>query len=234
LAGFDEFHTAIGAAGSALIKGMTDKDLETVRRNMSALLREEEPVPGSEPRRLTQDEELIQKLLFGFVEIQESIDNLHNIAIYVRRFPYANAGVEKGAYLRYHVENYLQELYILKERLKSYLTTVSRAYRLDPRGKRLGTVAKAVDKHFHEVFAGSLQARRRHVHQRRYSDPDIERLRGLEIVHHDNPSLDRWYRQVYKETRRRKLAWIARTNELVNKFLDVYFGLLYELLFTSD
>jgi predicted transcriptional regulator with HTH domain len=234
LAGFGEFDAAIRAAGSALVTDMLDEDHEAVRRNLSALLREEEPAPGPKLRRLTKSEEVTQKLLFGFSEIQESIDNLHNIAIYVRRFPYANAGVEKGAYLRYHVENYLQELYILKERLKSYVTIVSRAYRLDPRGERLTAVAKAIEKHFREVFAGSLQARGRHVHERRHSDPELERLRALEMVHHGDPSLDRWYDQVYRETRRRKLAWIGHTNELVGRFLDVYFGLLYDLLFTSD
>jgi predicted transcriptional regulator with HTH domain len=231
--GFEDFHTAIGQTGSLLIQGMTEADREAANRNMSALLRESEPEPGPEPRVLRPDEELAQKLLFGFSEILESVDNLHNIAVYVRRFPYTNSGVEKGAYLRYHVENYLQELYILKERLKSYLTAIARAYRLDPRGPRLRAIAKAIEKHFHEAFAGTLRARGAHVHQHRYSDMDLERLKGLELVR-ESAGLQSWYENVYRETRRRKLKWIKGTNRSVDQLLDVYFEYLRDQLFDAD
>ena len=49
------------------------------------------------------------------------------------RFPYSNTRVSKTRYLVYHMENYLNEVYILEQRLKSYFTIVGRLYRKDRR-----------------------------------------------------------------------------------------------------
>ena len=69
----------------------------------------------------------------GFREISGSYYGLLEIEIYIGRFPYRNTKISKTRHLAYHMENYLNEIYILKERLNSYFTTIGRIYRKDRR-----------------------------------------------------------------------------------------------------
>ncbi len=105
-----------------------------------------------------------------FGEIMESVDNLHNIAVYIRRFPYARLGVEKGAFLRYHVENYLNELYILQKRMEAYLTAISRMYKLDPRSSPNQTGDQGNSGQVASAFLRHYQGTWETVHRKRYTE----------------------------------------------------------------
>ena len=78
----------------------------------------------------------ILKLLEGFFEIANSYYCLIDIETYIGRFPYGNTEIYKTRHLEYHMENYLNEAYILKERLNAYSTLIQRLYKKNFNGSR--------------------------------------------------------------------------------------------------
>ena len=44
-------------------------------------------------------------------------------------FPYRSQKIAKGAHLAYHVEGYIQEVMMVLERFRAYLTLLGRLYR---------------------------------------------------------------------------------------------------------
>ena len=68
------------------------------------------------------------KLFNGFSEIIGIIDTLKLIETFVSIAPPDVKGVNSSNYLNYHVHNYFQEMYILKESLNAYLTLIQRLY----------------------------------------------------------------------------------------------------------
>jgi hypothetical protein len=73
------------------------------------------------------------KIFQGFFEIQSSVSTLDDIEIYISTFPYRNKPITRPRHLRYHLENYFNEIYLLKERLKAYLAKIGKYYKKDSR-----------------------------------------------------------------------------------------------------
>src|SRR5207253_897042 len=68
------------------------------------------------------------KLFYGFTEIAGSLDTLEDIEVFIGRFPFRGTRITKERYLQFHVECHLAEIYLLRERLRSYLTLLERQY----------------------------------------------------------------------------------------------------------
>ena len=45
------------------------------------------------------------KIFYGFIEINNCFDNMNDILLYIRRYPYGN-NASRVRYLRYNVENF--------------------------------------------------------------------------------------------------------------------------------
>ena len=59
-----------------------------------------------------RDEVFARRLFLEFDEIVSSYQCLRDIEIYIRRFPYRDTGLSDLRYLKYHIENHLNEVYI--------------------------------------------------------------------------------------------------------------------------
>jgi hypothetical protein len=59
-------------------------------------------------------------LFYGFNEIFISFERLKDLEVYISRFPNTKTLIAKIDYLRFLIENYLNEMYLLKERLNKY------------------------------------------------------------------------------------------------------------------
>ena len=78
-------------------------------------------------RKLSPNEYFIANKLFRpLKEIADTIEAIENIPIFAMTFPYKRQGISRAIYLKYHVENYLNELYLLKNRLISYLNLIDK------------------------------------------------------------------------------------------------------------
>jgi hypothetical protein len=232
--GLDDFRAFVTGEAASLISDMSKMDLATAEHNIAVLLGTSEDEPAPSPRPQQPKERTVAKLILGLSEILDSVQSLRNVSVYARRFPYANSGIEKGAYLRYHIENYLNELYILEKRMEAYLKAISRMYRHDPLGPTISRLADAILKSLSDALTDIREARGAHVHEERYSDQELNRLRVLETVKDQNARLSGLYEHFYRLTREAKLKWITEMNAGLQGLLDTYFAQLLEVLRSDD
>lgn len=130
----------------------------------------------------TKEQQLLGQLLHGWSEIHSSLKNLYFITVYLEQYPnykkYKLAGITPAVYFRYHYENYLNELYILKTRLIAYLNLIKKRNENLRLKKDIQKVLTVVE----ESLLGPVKVRARHVHERRYTDRYIETLEIQELM----------------------------------------------------
>ena len=84
-------------------------------------------------------------------------------------------------------------------------------------------------------FDGIVTTRGRHVHEKRYSDEDFERLGFFEIMgNKDDPLLsllEMFYPFALRDYRKKWLKTISENNNNIAKLLDTYFDILYDVVF---
>jgi hypothetical protein len=120
----------------------------------------------------------------SFQEAVDACDHLDTVADLAQRTTTNLDEDNVSQILTYWSESYLNEIYIFWERLKIFITCTERFYKKDPdfaepiRELCPQLIEKA--KTFLEPF---IQTRGTHVHAQRsrYSDPELIRLRSLEI-----------------------------------------------------
>lgn len=188
------------------------------------------PGPKRRNRKMTPTDILFSKLFDGFTEIHKSYYSLLDIEVYLSRFPYPKTKVSKTRYLSYHMENYLNEVYILKVRLISYCTVIGRLYRNDSTFTNLKATMNAISEVVQNSLKGVIETRGRHVHKTRFTDEKLDRLTSLELVNfgpHKVPLFKTLYDSAYKTTRKGYAVTIKNNNEEIRKILDVCFEVIY-------
>jgi len=178
-------------------------------------------------------ESLIRDLFLSFGEIQTSFERMRSIDIYIGRFPYSKRGISKGSYLEYHVENYLSEFFILRERLLNFITLVLRRYRSDSRYVEFKRVGAGLREALRKYFGPISKSRGLHIHRYRYNDQDLSRLLILENLAPNEETFRRRYELVYKDVRRKKKEWIRQNNLSLRELLDIFFIPFRKFLFTE-
>jgi hypothetical protein len=166
-------------------------------------------------RKMTPTDIIFSKLFAGFTEIYNSYYSLLDIEVYLHRFPYHKTRVSKTRYLAYHMENYLNEVYILKVRLISYCTIVDRLYRKDQYLKDLKKTMKSLSDIVQKSLKGVIDARGTHVHSTRFTDENLDRLTTLELINHGPnkiPLMKTLYDSAYRNTRKDYSVTIKRKN----------------------
>jgi len=184
--------------------------------------------------KLTPADVFISKLATGFNEIHDSYYSLLDIEVYMARFPYSNTRVSKTRYLIYHMENYLNEVYILQQRLKCYFTIVGRLYRNDRRHQDILKTVKTLSSLVQNALEEIVDTRGAHVHRMRFSDEDLERLNLQEILSKHGGDelkvLKNFFKFDYGSIRKRYKQIINRNNEEIKKMLDACFDILYKIV----
>jgi len=140
--------------------------------------------------------------------------------------------------MKYHIENYFHEVYILRERLREYVTTVGRLYRKDPNHADILKQTKPLFSLIKDVFDGIVTTRSSHVHKRRFKDEDLDRLSTLEmLVEYGGEELSFFENLLetdYKKIRKKYKKTFADNNAEIKKVLDLYFETLYKIVTTKD
>ena len=196
------------------------------------LLNEPGPQRAGSPRSAAMRYQAL--LLWDFSEISESYYTLRDIEIMVSALTTRKSRIAKARLLSYHVHNYLNEDYILKTRLEKFPVSVFRASkRYTPSNRRRADVLKAI---VATAFSSISQVRGGHVHNRRFSDDDLDRLAMLERLSKPMiPALDGPMVELLRaDFHLCKGEWLDRmrtNNDEVLKLLDVYFAALHKTVF---
>ncbi len=177
------------------------------------------------------------KLFNGFSEITGIIDTLKLIETFVSIDPPEVKGVNSSNYLNYHVHNYFQEMYILKERLNAYLTLIQRLYQKKVDKQLLKEVMNplfALIKVSLDNIAGSDGVRNIHVHQKKYSDDEMRWLSSTSFLSEFHDEFAEESVKAYAIAKRKWITTIGKNNRELKTLIDVYFGMCYEVVHHLD
>src|SRR5258708_8906688 len=100
---------------------------------------------------------------------------------YMGQFPYSEAKVAKHRHLVFHVQAFLNEIYILQQRLLRLLAFIERNQRGDARLDHIKDVSLVLRNFVTQSMKKGVAIRGRHVHERRLSDNDHDRLIGMSL-----------------------------------------------------
>jgi hypothetical protein len=183
---------------------------------------------------LTPRELFTSRLFWGFTEIHDSLEMLDDIFFLIGRFPYSNTRISKERHLQIVVEAHYGEIYILQERLRHYLTVLERQYKTDPRHLDISKRCKHLRSMVLDLFKGVLQVRNSHVHQMRFSDEGLDRLKTLGLLANNSEHSSAYkiyYRSQYAKTRKKWRERIKTNNDEIHKTIDVISNFLHTIIF---
>ena len=185
-----------------------------------------------------RDKFIANKIFRPMSEIITTIWSIENIAVYVRTFPHKRQNVSRLSYLRYHIENYLNEIYILQTRLISYLNTLEKTYRKSEQGPKISEIIGPLCTFIYSSLKSYNAARGSHVHVLRFSDEEIDRLSTLDLLSTGDDDFGNLMKNIflssYRAARKKWADKILRDSIEINKLLDVYFEVLTKVLFKDE
>lgn len=120
-----------------------------------------------------------------YAEIDESNSRIKMTALFIKQYPYLPSwkkeGITKTRYLRYHYENYLNEIYLMEQRMKRIFdVTVKHCKKLEWEAEIL--LVKKMRKWYYKQLGNSLDIRGAHVHEERFVNQKIDQLESLEFI----------------------------------------------------
>jgi hypothetical protein len=171
-------------------------------------------------------------------EVIASLQKIADIPIYICNYRYEDEGVSRLNYLRYHIEAYFNELYILQDRLGKYPVVLKRAYRSHERSDDIDKACDKLKSLVDGVFEGFKKLRGAHVHEERYDDSDLRRLSLLESLSQSDGGIPKEIEKLFHETFDATCKkWVSVIEENFNAFgdlMDGYFRILGTVLLTDD
>lgn len=190
-------------------------------------------------RKPTKDEEHYIKIFYGYLELDSSFRTLKDIEVYLSSCPYRNPQITKPRHLRYHVESYFNEVYILKERLISYLTIVGRCYKGDKRHSDILSRTKPLFGLVNKSLKGVVQTRGSHVHYKRFDSSDLDRLDTMYLFTSTAEKDSFWdkhswyFDDTYRQVRSKWKNTVISNNKQTLKLLDFYGDTLKMAIFNN-
>ena len=181
-----------------------------------------------------KDEMHFGKVFYGYIEIDASVKTLRDIEVYISSFPYRNKNITKPRHLRYHIESYFNEIYILKERLNAYLTVVGRCFKGDQRQPSILKTTKPIFQSVKKTLENVVNTRGKHVHQSRFDHKDLDRLETMELlVSNGMDDLEWYYNYQYKNIRKNWRNTVKDNNDQTIELLNIYAKALNSVLFSQ-
>jgi len=189
-------------------------------------------------RALTPKDRFLGKMFGAFNELQKSFETLEDIAFYVARFPYRNTRVTPERHLQFCVEAYLNEVYLLQERLLAFVKLVERQYKKDKDEAFARIQFQSLADSIRQSLKGVVGARATHVHEVRFTDPDIDRLSMIALLSRNRDGKSDELRRVYfrLEYDDAKGKWrdkLSQNNKTIRSMLDMVYDNLYGLIFET-
>jgi hypothetical protein len=166
-------------------------------------------------------------IFYGFIEISDTLESLSLSERLIGVSPPRAKGIDKDKYLKLLVGTYLQEIYILEQRLTAYAKKISRLY-----GKK--GLPPAVQRVVYEPLEGIIGTRGSHVHNRRFSDRHLDSVSTLalfrRIGHQFGDDLDFEYKIAQREWKKKTM----KNNVEIHRILEQYFRLLQIVMTSND
>ncbi len=229
---YKRFGDKVSKHVSQSIQATYELDRHNVRQVLSELLFETPPVDTPQLS-LTPYEVFLETLQLNYVEIGLSRENLMSVERYLPRIP-AISKVSPTVQLRYHITNYMNEIYILQNRMLAFLTYIEKIYRNEARAPQLKAAISRMRADITHILSGIITTRGGHVHDAHYEDKELFRLAFLEYAARDlDQSFKPTFKAALKAELQRRRRWVRTTNKQIKKLLDKYFAALSVAVFDS-
>jgi hypothetical protein len=192
--------------------------------------------PPTPPGKPTGRRRYIQWLTHHCSEIDNTLLTMEDIEFYIGRFPYRKTPITKHRHLQFHVEAFLHEFYILKERLLQFLVFIERQHRRDPRLPGIKAACGVLKESVIDSMKRGIAIRGSHVHRWRLSDTKIQRLNAINFYNlmpdiKIRKVFKPFYEAEYRKTRKQWRGWIVAGIEAAQKLVDSYFDEVFKLVF---
>jgi len=176
----------------------------------------------------------IEFIIFnGFNEISNTLNTLRLIEKFIEINPPKEDGINYSNYLTYHVHNYLQEMYILKERLKTYSTKIQRNYSKVIDGD---AIIKAVESLMQIILnalsaiTGDGGARNLHVHSKKFKDDELNWLSSTTLLADFENKFKIQSEVAYETAKSKWCKTIKNNNNELDDLIDMYFNTIYAII----
>jgi hypothetical protein len=174
----------------------------------------------------------------GLAEISTCIETLDVIRALVGRPPERRPPIPEERWLQFLVGSHLTEIFLLRERLKTYAKSIERAFRRDPRCGEVRATTSVLVTNTASALAPILKIRNVHTHQRRFRDDGISRLETMGLLLRNGDARSRsamkgHFRVEYAKGKKRWRYIITGNNKAVGKIVDIFFEGLYPLVFNT-
>lgn len=170
-----------------------------------------------------------------FTEVNNTLQRLFDIAVYIRRFPFRRTQISRARYLSFHIEAYFHEIYILRERLLTLAKRTTRAYRKSKHHDLATEVMGRLDQVVSDLQE-LISVRGQHVHELRFDETRLRNLATIEFIERnsDDPIWSMFLHEQYPKVRRYWVAWVTEMNAAVEELLNRYFAELHRLMFEKQ
>ena len=155
----------------------------------------------------------------GYIEISESLDSLELAERLIGLAPPRAKGVDKAKYLSFVIAAYLQDIYILEQRMTAYATKVSRLYNLP-------NLPSLVHKIVYQPLENIIKARGAHVHTRRFADEHLDAVGTFALFKRVGHELGQHLDDEYRTA---QLHWkkLVKTNRVqIRQIVERYFKVI--------
>lgn len=233
--GMEEYKNAMVKVGSERFRSVMDDERKAFRNNIRGFMYNDKSLPQITIP-LSEENAFLKKMFNGFYEIYNSHRCMKNVETYISINPYSARGIPRSEFLKYHYENYLNELYILKERMIKYIDDIKKNYKCSRQRLSVEASLSKISKTIEETFKKILSIRHDNVHTEKQTDFGMTRLEMFELLANNPDSeTDKWMRDsIYRATRKERLKWIRKQNIQVKKGLDDYFDVLHQYVFSKS
>ena len=196
-----------------------ERELDTIEPLAGSKLRLrsalDQDTPCGFPAQTVTRWQTLEDLSIRFYEVEQSLECLANVPVYMRRFPYRSSGISRSAYLQYHYENWLNETYILETRFVRFAGHIKKAFARDPLAREVSLAADAGTQIIKGGLAAAKEVRGEHVHETRTFDRDILMLGTWERSKVRNPAFPYDVEKEFRRVRRAKAAELTELNALI-------------------
>lgn len=201
------------------------------------------PGPKSVKPEPKPESKFIRTLVVGSLEIYTASRRIANARRYFLQTP-RGISQSKSDYLEFVLYAYLNELYVLEERMCAYVKALARAAsRNSDVRKRLEKIVPNLLERVCNAFRGTREVRGSHIHRQRFRDEEVGRLSSLELVvtsQSFRKSADDFtiYELLYRnQLRKVKRSWRKRFQDnetAIETLLNQYFEVIMEALLEKN
>jgi len=171
------------------------------------------------------------KITSGFLEISKTFDSLQLSKQFIKIAPPKSKKITKDEYIEYHVQHYLQEVYILKERLVKYAKHIMRIYKNILNKEGVESTIKSLITLVEKSLKNIIDVRGEHVHDTRYIDKTIQDLKLFSLSSQHDEKFIKIEKISYTTAKNKWKAKLKTFNQDIEQLLDIYFGTLHLIVF---